>query len=361
MSAPVAAFAYYLPQFYPSEFNARWWGEGFTEWVSLLRAHRGHRSPADALVTPGELGFYDLRDREVRARQGDLARAGGLSAFCLYHYWSGGSRPLPVVEDLVLSDGQPDLPFFLGWANHDWSLAWKGDPTVTLRQEYDERHDDRHIGFLLEGMRDPRYWTVDGRHVLLVYDPMSVPSMADVSARWRAVAKRAGVDLMLLGATRTGVVPPPGDLGLDRWVEGTAHVLAAGGRWSRAAHSLRSPGSAWRHLRHRDVSWSYPALAGRLRATLADYPPGTVPLVLSGWNNVGRRHRRASSTNADPATFREAVAAAAALAPVVGTGRDARRLLAVNAWNEWGEGMTLEPSTEFGRGMLDALCAGLSG
>jgi hypothetical protein len=358
---PVAAFAYYLPQFYPTAHNDRYWGEGFTEWVSVVRAHRGHRSPPGTVVTPGELGFYDLRDPSVRRAQAGLARAAGLSAFCLYHYWSAGSRPMPVVEDLILGDGQPDLPFFLGWANHDWTLAWKGDPTVTLRQEYDEHEDDRHIGFLLEAMRDPRYWTVDGRHVLWVYDPMSIPRLADVCARWRLVAKRAGIDLLLLGATRTASVPQAAEVGLDHWVEGTAHVLAAGDRWERAAHSLRSPGAAWRHARHRDMFWQYADLAGRLDATLADHPAGTIPLVLSGWNNVGRRASRAGATNVTPAGLRSAVAAAARRAPVVGSGPGARRLLAINAWNEWGEGSTLEPSTEHGRGMLDAVREGLGG
>lgn len=357
---PLAAFAYYLPQFYATELNDTWWGEGFTEWVSVLRAHRGHRSPPGTVLTPGELGFYDLRDRDVRRRQGELAQEAGLSAFCLYHYWSAGSRPLPAVEDLILADGQPDFPFFLGWANHDWTLAWKDDPTVTMRQEYDEHEDDRHIGFLLEAMRDPRYWTVDGRHVLLVYDPMSVPHVADVAARWRAAARRAGVDLLLLGATRTSTVPPAAEIGFHHWVEGTAHVLAAGDRWSRAVHSLRSPGAAWRHARHRDMFWPYADLAARFRQTLADHPDGTIPLVMTGFNNTGRRARRAGLTDATPATFRDAVAAAARLAPVVGSGPDARRLLAVNAWNEWGEAMALEPSVEFGRGMLAALRAGLA-
>lgn len=360
MTPPVAAFAYYLPQFYPTELNDRWWGEGFTEWVSVLRAHRGHRSPPDTVLTPGELGFYDLRSPATRAAQGELARVGGLSAFCLYHYWSAGSRPLPVVEDLVLADGQPDFPFFFGWANHDWTLAWKDDPTVIVRQEYDELADDTHIGFLLEGMRDPRYWTIGGRHALLVYDPMGIPQVADVMARWRSVASRAGVELLLLGATRTTAVPAAAEVGLDRWVEGTAHVLGAGDRWSRAARSLRTPGAAWRHLRHRDVFWDYPTLDRLFRETLADHPAGTVPVVLTGWNSIGRRARRASSTRVTPADFRAAVAASARLAPVVGEGADAVRLLAVNAWNEWGEGMTLEPSTELGRGMLDALREGLA-
>ncbi|GAB2974591.1 glycosyltransferase WbsX family protein [Nocardioides montaniterrae] len=356
---PVAAFAYYLPQFYPAALNEQWWGEGFTEWVSLLRSHRGHRSPRGTTLTPGELGFYDLRSPATRAAQGDLARFGGLSALCVYHYWSAGSRPLAAVEDLILADGQPDFPFFLGWANHDWTLAWKDDPTVTLEQEYDELDDDRHIDFLLDAMRDPRYWTIDGRHALLVYDPLSIPRVADVLARWRAVARTRGVDLLLLGATRTSAVPAAESVGLDLWVEGTAHVFSASGRWARARSALRSPGAAWRFARHRDTFTPYASLARRLAETVADHPSGTVPLVLSGWNNTGRRSRRAATTDVSPDAFRAAVATAVRSAPVVGSGAEARRLVAINAWNEWGEGMVLEPSTEHGRGMLEALRAGL--
>lgn len=355
-AAPVEAFAYYLPQFYPIPLNSTWWGDGFTEWVSVLRAHRGLRSPRGTTLTPGELGFYDLRSPEVRRAQGDLVRASGLSALCVYHYWSAGERLLPDVEDALLRDGQPAVPFFLGWANHDWTLAWQGRADqVTHRQTYDELDSDAHIEFLLQAMHDPRYHRLDDRPMLLVYDPLAIPRASAVFERWRTVASRRGLDLFLVGSANRHQVPPAGGLGLDAWVQGTSQVFGSMDRWERARLSLRGRRSALSFAMHRDVFWPYPELTQRFAASLDELPPHTIPVVVSSWNNTGRRVRRGSSTDSTPERFEHALRAAIERAPVHGTGAGARRLVAVNAWNEWGEGMTLEPSIEFGRGYLDAL------
>lgn len=359
-AAPVEAFAYYLPQFYPIPLNSTWWGEGFTEWVSVLRAHQGLRSPRGTTLTPGELGFYDLRSPEIRRAQGELVRASGLSSLCVYHYWSAGERLLPEVEDALLRDGQPDVPFFLGWANHDWTLAWKGQADqVTHRQAYDELDNDAHIEFLLEAMDDPRYRRLGDRPMLLIYDPAAIPRCEAVLERWREVASRRGLELFLLGSANRVGVPPAADLGLDAWVQGTSPVFGSMDRWERARQSLRGRRFALSFATHRDVFWPYQELAERFAASLADLPSDTVPVVVSTWNNIGRRVRRASSTDSTPEGFERALRSALDRAPVHGDGAGARRLVAVNAWNEWGEGMTLEPSIEFGRGYIDALARAL--
>ena len=359
--AAVEAFAYYLPQFYPVELNSRWWGEGFTEWTSVLRAHRGWRSPAGTVLTPGELGFYDLRDPAIRARQGQMAQEAGLAALCIYHYYSAGERLMPAVEDAILADGSPDFPFFLGWANHDWTLAWKGRADeVIARQEYDEHRSDTHIERILAAMDDRRYYRVDGRPLVFVYNPLQVPEHRAVFDRWREVASRSGHDLLLLGNAPVFAVGAPADEGLDAWVQGTSYVFGSLDPRRRALRSLRSPGEAVRFARHRDIRWSYDEIVDAFSTTHPGFGHPTVPLVVSSWNNVGRRSRSASTTEPSPAAFEQALRRAAALAPALGQGSAARRLVAINAWNEWGEGMTMEPSVELGRGMLEAAGRALS-
>src|SRR5439155_14140664 len=197
--------AFYLPQFHPIPENDRWWGPGFTEWTNVARAtplFPGHYQPR----LPADLGFYDLRIPEVRVAQADLARAHGVEAFCYWHYWFAGKRLLERPFTEVLESGEPDFPFCLAWANQSWSGIWHGAPDrVLMEQTYPGRRDhEDHFRVLVEAFADPRYVTVDGAPVFVVYAPRELPEPRRVTDVWRELAAKAGFPALHLVAVAQG-------------------------------------------------------------------------------------------------------------------------------------------------------------
>ena len=78
-----------------------------------------------------------------------------------------------------------------------------------------------------------------------------------------------------------------------------------------------------------------------------------VRCFFAGWDNTARRGRKAVILmNATPDAF------ARRLRVVIDSMQDESNevpILMINAWNEWAEGMTLEPSRQYGHGFLEAL------
>jgi hypothetical protein len=88
----------------------------------------------------------------------------------------------------------------------------------------------------------------------------------------------------------------------------------------------------------------------RLAAGLSeDYFPG----VMVEFDNTARRQSNPDIWyGSNPYTFRRWLAAAAA---AVAHREPDRRMVCINAWNEWAEGAVLEPSARFGSTYLLAV------
>ncbi len=360
--------AFYLPQFHPIPENDSWWGANFTEWTNVRRARplfHGHLQPR----RPGHLGYYDLRDPEIRQAQADLAAAAGIEAFCYWHYWFGGGRRiLQRPFDEVLRTGRPDFPFCLCWANESWTGIWHGAPgRVLIEQTYPGPADQaRHFALLLPAFRDPRYLTVEGKPLFLIYRPEDLPDPAQFTAHWRHLAAGAGLPgLHLVGMSNSlaaacltpfDAILPYGPRDFLDQVNQRRLLLRAGRRF------LAGPmASAFSDLFPFPLPW-LPAryrYASLVRTAFAELPPSAkyLPCVLAGWDNTPRAGRAGIVLeDFSPALFRTCLQKAVAH---VARNPPAHRLVFIKAWNEWAEGNYLEPDQHFGPALLDMVGAAI--
>ena len=346
--------AFYLPQFHPVPENDAWWGRGFTEWTNVVQARplfEGHYQPH----LPADLGFYDLRLPEVRDAQAALAREYGISGFCYYHYWFNGHRLLGRPIDEVLASGKPDLPFCLCWANEDWTRAWDGGSgDILLAQRHSEEDDRSHLQWLARAFEDDRYIRVDGRPLFLVYRALLLPDPVRTTAIWREEAQRLGIgDLFLCRVESfSDERGDPAALGFDAAVEFQPD-------WTRLGRPLRH-GIGWDLLRKlrfsngaygRHRMYEYGAVAQRMLEKPTP-PYRRFPCVTPSWDSTPRRKAgavilRRSTPELYSMWLREVIDRTSS-EPL------GRRLVFINAWNEWGEGNHLEPCQLWGLGYLEA-------
>lgn len=358
----VKTIAFYLPQFHPVPENDQWWEKGFTEWTNVTKAKplfKDHYQPH----LPGELGFYDLRVPEAREAQADLAKEYGISAFCYWHYWFAGERLIERPFAEVLESGKPDYPFCLAWANETWSGVWHGCVDKVLKEQtYPGEEDHRaHFHFLLKAFRDRRYFCVNGKPLLVVYRPRSIPNVRQVMDLWRQLAQEAGFpDLHLVACAASN--DPDWSCRADGFdavtiaglldAPSTPHALLRGrlvtkGRAGRVLERVFSRMCPFPpHVYRYENVW--PKLAVKWNFDVPYYPS-----AMPNWDNSPRSGTRGWILHeSTPDLFRLHLDDAI---DVLAQQRAEEAILFIKSWNEWAEGNHLEPDRRYGRGFLEAL------
>ncbi|WP_297513980.1 glycoside hydrolase family 99-like domain-containing protein [uncultured Caulobacter sp.] len=336
--------AFYLPQFHPFPENDAWWGKGFTEWTNVSKAQPqflGHYQPR----LPADLGFYDLRQREVIAQQIELAKGAGVHAFCFHYYWFAGKRLLERPLELFLADPSLDLPFALCWANENWTRRWDGDESDILMGQDHSPEDDRAVfEDMARHIRDPRYLKVGGKPLLVLYRPEILPDAKATTDRWRDQARAMGIgELHLLCTTAFGFQDYAAH-GFDGIVDFPPHAIVEG-EITRRVTPL--------HPNFTGKVHDYPTVARHKLDELAAVDAAFVPGVMPGWDNQARKPWAGHAFhNADPESYLGWLSGA--LAHAQAKHPKGQAMVFVNAWNEWGEGAYLEPDRWFGHGYLHA-------
>ena len=375
--------AYYLPQFHPVPENDKFWGKGFTEWTNVAKAKplfRGHVQPR----IPADLGFYDLRLAEVRKEQAALAKEAGIEGFCYWHYWFGnGKQVLEMPFNEVVKSGEPDFPFCLGWANHDWTTkTWdKGkslmNSTMIFKQEYPGEEDNiAHFNSLLPAFKDHRYIKVDGKLLFAMFGPKKFDNLSGFMNTWNRLAKENGLE----GFHFVALAPSVGKL--DAKTLKSKHledIIRSNYEWyyENGFAAVNSINLKYAELKTggtlhkaffgmiRRVKWLSAVEKYDYRKIMSNYftnvdkDERVYPQLLAGWDRSPRSGKDAIIYyNNNPETFGEAAKRAV---DMVQNKSDEHKIIFLNSWNEWGEGAYLEPDQEFGKGKIEALRKVLDG
>ncbi len=344
--------AYYLPQYHTIPENDAWWGKGFTEWTAVRNARplfNGHQQP----VEPGELGYYNLLDADIRERQAALAREAGIEGFCYWHYWFSGKQLLEKPLQEVLKNGKPDFPFCIGWANESWKAkTWldqqKAPDRMLIEQTYSPEDDKAHFASILPMLRDKRYIQVDGKPLLMVYRPFDLPDGKAWTARWQQMAKDAGLKgLYLVGHTLyTHETTEVLKLGFD-----AVNIVALGDAKRSIKLSLRYLPTMVKYLCGRSpLIYDYRRAIRLFNRSIMNCE-AVVPTLLPNWDHSPRSGAHAFiMQHSTPQAFKEHV-------KVIKTIVDKKQnqLVMLKSWNEWGEGNYIEPDARWNRSYLNVL------
>lgn len=131
--------ALYLPQFHQIPENDKFWGNGFTDWVTVKNAKplfEGHRQPR----VPLNKNYYDLSLKDNVVWQAKLAFDHGIYGFGVYHYWFNNEKNLLIKPAEIMRDAECiQTKYFFVWDNCSWKRSWSNVPGNDWAPVFDKK------------------------------------------------------------------------------------------------------------------------------------------------------------------------------------------------------------------------------
>jgi hypothetical protein len=346
VESDIKAIAFYLPQFHAIPENDEWWGTGFTEWTNVRRGEpqfKDHHQPH----VPSDLGYYDLRETAVLEKQIALAQAYGIYGFCLYYYWFAGKILLDLPIRYMMERGKPDFPFCICWANENWTRRWDGlENDILIGQQHSPEDDLAFLRHIESILLHKNYIRVEGKPLLIVYQPSFLPDAQATAARWREAFRERGHGEIFLAAAQTFEYrSPPHEYGFDAVIQFPPHTAVAPVLGLAKEVDRSFAGYVYDY---NQTKWSFIHELSELSPSRRIYPG-----VMPSWDNTARRQKKSSIwINSSPESYYDWLRQVSSFLRKTKSHDD--KLVFINAWNEWAEGCHLEPDESFGYSWLNA-------
>lgn len=343
----------YLPQFHRVKENDEWWGEGFTEWTTVKKAEKlvsNHYQPH----VPLNNNYYDLLEQNTMKWQADLMKQYGIDGQCFYHYWfKDGRQILEKPAENLLKWKEINMPFCFCWANETWARTWskinsknswanifekktdKNDTGILLEQKYgNEEQWKQHFEYLLPFFQDKRYIRKENKPVFVIYKAALIPCLNEMLDRWNQWAKESGLPgVYVIGANSNQRI--------DRYLDAVLYHEPQ--RAIGIIKNEKTDRQGFFTLNYDEV-WTE-ILRFRAKNEKAIYG-GFV-----GYDDTPRRGKNGTIIEgATPQQFQQYLTEL-----IAKNMRKNNDLIFLNAWNEWGEGMYLEPDEKYRYAYLESV------
>jgi len=361
--------AYYFPNYHPDAKNQRRYGKGWTEWELLETARP--RFPSHRQPKVPAWSYSDESRPEVMERKIAAAASHGITCFLYDWYWhdSGPFLDRGLEKGFLKATNRNRIKFALMWANHDWVELFRAKADGTRPLHYPGAVSRKTFRKLTDHairtyFTQPNYWRIDGKPYFSIYELMTfvkgMGGMAPARAalqEFRERVRQAGLPGLHLNAVDWGVNPKGLAKDRDEMIAALGIDSVTSYCWIHNVPLRDFPATSYATWREEST--------GKWDEVRARFGVPYFPNVSMGWDSSPRTEQdvdyrplgypyTAVAVDNTPAEFRKALKAAKAF---LDRTPSARRILTINAWNEWTEGSYLEPDTVEGLGYLEAIHA----
>lgn len=357
--------ALYLPQFHRIPENDKFWGEGFTDWVTVKKAKplfEGHQQPR----VPLNDNYYDLSQKENVGWQARLAKENGIYGFGIYHYWFNNEQNLLTKPAEIIRDNDDiDINYCFVWDNGNWIRSWssfdvKGNdwaPTMECNVERKgpeilinyvlgtETDWEQHYRYVFTHFKKRKYIKIDNKPVFGIINPS--PEILQMCKFWNSLAIKDGFEGITFIFRNKGNEIPLGYFSYN--YEPHTAGLEKNGLVQKIEKRVRR----FLHQEEHVTVFDFDVLWHNLLKNAEKSNDKSVYFgAFVGYDDTPRRGKiRGKIVKYNtPEKFQKY------LLKLLDISREKNKdFVFLSAWNEWGEGMYLEPDKTNGFAYLEAI------
>ena len=335
-------YVIYFPQFHNIEENNVNFYPGYTDIVNLRDLKVPNKeTPSSKHLPLRSVEDYDLsRNTGLIQAQINLVKMYNIDGFATYHYWfsdnsvTGDKMIMENINRRLLSSDLGSKRIFYIWANEDWTNNYHlGGGKSNISNSYTAADQVEHSEYLLRVFKEPGYLKIDNKPVFFIHHPGQMKDVLhDFHVLLDTECRKNGFDGVFLSISSHGT---------DK------KVVQEGGTHYYDHHP---------HYKNRD-SWAVKIPNSPFNFDYARYVDmiemnSDIQTIFFDFDNRARlnsgNHSRLSTVcfNNTEAQFKRYFEKIKERSP---------KILLINAWNEWGEKMHVEPSNRKGAYYLELI------
>jgi hypothetical protein len=346
----VKPFCIYFPQFHALAENNKNYYLGMSD-ITNLQKYLAENENVHNLMTPSKniLNLsgpfnYDLSYSDIIQRQVDIAKSFGIYGFAVYYYWfsvNSITNNHLIMDtcfdrffngDITLGD---NFKIYFIWANEDWSNNAAFNTKEQIYNIYDIENFKSNIKTLIKYFRNVNYYKIDNKPVFYIHHP------------WLMTLENIRLFNLLLNQECIDAGFNGVNLVVNNMRDQYENKYISMNKYNHNPDYKKAPATTnyAEHVKENqdktNASFNYPAsMYFDFNNTARLYIPNNLNKVTIIYNNTYQiQCENLKVLLARYKLKREEI----------------NKIMLFNSWNEWGENMAIEPSTEKGYAYLNMI------
>ena len=187
----IKPYAIYFPQFHEIPENNKNYYKGFNDIINLDKYIKNGNN--DNLETPlmnlyglNNITEYNITNEIIQKEQINIAKSYGIAGFAIYYYWFTENKITN--NNTIMENGYKyffknnidNFNFYFIWANENWTNNPSFNTSENILNNYNNISYEKNVNNLMKYFKHDNYLKINNKPVLFIHHPKYIPNFENL-------------------------------------------------------------------------------------------------------------------------------------------------------------------------------------